>query len=483
MRIPKPRRVLALLSDDKLVEQVRRGDAVAFEVLYDRHNAGVFAFCRHMLGTTHDAEDAVQHVFMAAHADLQRGARRRLHFKAWIYTIARNRCLSVLRSRREHPAENVEVAVDRIGDQVAQRAELRALLADVGKLPEDQREALVLSELGDLSHAEVAEVLGCEAAKVKSLVFQARTALIARRRARDTSCEEIREQLATLRGGALRRSHLRHHLEACPGCSEYRDQVRHQRQLLAAALPVLPAAGLRDQVMAALGLGGGTAVAGGGAGLVGAFGVAAKSAATKVSVALVIAGGAAGTAAVVEHKALPSIPLPTVLPHSQPHQGASPAPSASPTPSAAPTSARPAAPAAGHRTQDHGRGAGGGHGKAHREHGATPAARANERAAVHEKASQRAGGGASGHAKAHQKKAAAGHPAKTRSHRQRTTAKTHKVRSAPIAKTEAPPTQKTTDAPAPAAEVQVLEPAPVAPNPGQGSAKRGVKNAAPVTAG
>ena len=123
------------------------------------------------------------------------------------------------------------------------------------ELPEDQRAALVLSELGDLSHAEVAEVIGCEAAKVKSLVFQARSGLLERREARETPCEEIREQLATLRGGSLRRGPLRRHLKACPGCTEFREEVRRQRQMLAVVLPVVPTLGLKESALAAVGSG------------------------------------------------------------------------------------------------------------------------------------------------------------------------------------------------------------------------------------
>jgi RNA polymerase sigma factor (sigma-70 family) len=278
---------------------VRRGDSAAFEVLYDRHSVGVLGFCRHMLGSVQDAEDAVQHAFIAAHADLQRHADREIHFKAWLYTIARNRCLSVLRARRDHPVEDMEIVTDRLTDDVQQRVDLRELLADINKLPADQREALVLSEVGALSHSEVAEVVGCEVSKVKSLVFQARTALIDRRLGRETSCDDIREQIATLRGGALRRSHLRHHLEACPGCSEYREQVRRQRQMLALALPVVPSAALRGHVLGALGMGGGTAAVST-AGVTG-LGLAAKSSLAKLGIAALVAGGAAGSAAVVHN--------------------------------------------------------------------------------------------------------------------------------------------------------------------------------------
>ena len=138
----------------------------------------------------------------------------------------------MLRARREHPSdERVDIVTEHLVHDIEQRDDLRALLADVAKLPDDQREALVLAEIGDLSHGEISEVLGCEAPKVKSLVFQARSALIDRRIARETPCAEIREQIATLRGGALRRSHLRHHIESCPGCAQYREEVRRQRAM------------------------------------------------------------------------------------------------------------------------------------------------------------------------------------------------------------------------------------------------------------
>src|SRR5918912_148363 len=259
------RRVLGSLSDERLVAQARRGNESAFEAIYDRHHRGILAFCRHMLGSQEEAEDAVQHTFLSAYPELFEG-RRELHLKAWLYTIARNRCLSVLRARREQAAELPEIATAGLSDDVLQREDLRRLLADVQELPVDQRAALVLSELGNLSHAEIAEIVGCEPMKVKSLVFQARSSLIESRRASEIPCHEIREQLATATGGALRRGPLRRHLRACPGCAEYQAEVRRQRQLLALALPVLPTAGLKAGILTAAGIGpgaGGGAAAGG----------------------------------------------------------------------------------------------------------------------------------------------------------------------------------------------------------------------------
>jgi len=291
------KRLLALASDDRLVEQIRRGNEAAFEVAFERHGAGILAFCRHMLGSREEAEDAVQHTFAAAYKDLQRDRERQLALKAWLYTIARNRCVSMLRARREHPSELDELPTDGLSEQVEQRAELRELLADVRELPEEQRAALLLAEAAGLSHADVAEVLGCEAGSVKGLVFRARSALIERRDARETPCTEIREQLATLRGGSLRRNELRHHLHSCPGCSAYRDEVRRQRELLAVALPVIPSVGLKSSVLGAAGLTG-SALGGASAG-----GLALGSATVvKVALAGIVAGGSvvAGEVA-IEH--------------------------------------------------------------------------------------------------------------------------------------------------------------------------------------
>jgi RNA polymerase sigma factor (sigma-70 family) len=300
LALPRSRKLLSAFKDERLVAQLRRGNDVAFEVLFDRHHAGVLSYCRHMLGSRDEAEDALQQSFVSAHADIV-GTDKPISFKAWIFTIARNRCLSILRARREQPTEHVEhVSTAGLGEEVEHRAELKELLADMQELPEDQRAALILSELGDLSHAEVAQVIDCEVGKVKSLVFQARSGLMERRQARETPCEEIREQLATLRGGSLRRGPLRRHLKACPGCAEFRVEVRRQRQAVAAVLPVVPTLALRDNALAAVGISastaGGGVLAGGGAGAV----IAAKTGVAKVAVIAAATTTTVGGAVAIE---------------------------------------------------------------------------------------------------------------------------------------------------------------------------------------
>jgi RNA polymerase sigma factor (sigma-70 family) len=280
-----PARLLRLASDERLVELMRGGSEPAFEALFDRHHRGILGFCRHMLGSAEEAEDAVQHTFLAAYRELV-GSDKDVVLRPWLYAIARNRCLTTLRTRaRQSTGELEDPPTEHLAAEVERRQDLRALLGDVWRLPEDQRAALVLSELGDMPHDEIADVLRCRKEKVKALVFQARSSLIASRTARDTPCAEIREQLANLTGGSLRRNEVRRHLSECEGCRDFRAEVRRQRRELAIVLPVAPTVGLKATVIG--GAAGGTAVAaGGGAGAV----------ATKVLVVAALAGG--GTAAI-----------------------------------------------------------------------------------------------------------------------------------------------------------------------------------------
>src|SRR6187399_1382067 len=134
---------LGRLDDVRLAKLVGRGDAAAFEALYDRHHAPLLAFCRHMTGSREDGEDALQQTFVRAHRALRAG-RTPDAVRPWLYAIARNRCRTMLAARRESagPIDEHELGFDGLADDVRRRAELRELVADLGRLPDDQRKAL-----------------------------------------------------------------------------------------------------------------------------------------------------------------------------------------------------------------------------------------------------------------------------------------------------------------------------------------------------
>jgi RNA polymerase sigma factor (sigma-70 family) len=309
IRAPLLRLRAGRLDDGRLAELAAAGDERAFEAIYDRHHRPLLGFCRHMLGSQEEGEDALQQTFLRAHRSLvAQGAPDEL--RPWLFAIARNRCLTMLAARRTAavPVEELESATEGLSAGVEQRAELRELLGDIARLPDEQRSALVLAELGDLSHAEIAAVIEVPTAKVKALVHQARTRLIADRDARETPCEDVREQLSTARAGELRRGPLRRHLALCEPCRAHKEAVAEQRSALALVLPVLPSAGLKDAIFGALGGGGGgaAAAASGGAVLSGGgttAGLAAKGLGAKLAIGAALAGGAGGGAVVVERMA------------------------------------------------------------------------------------------------------------------------------------------------------------------------------------
>ena len=418
-------RLLATFSDERLVDEVRRGSETAFEVVYDRHHRGILSFCRHMLASREEAEDAVQQAFVSAYQDLT-SSDRPIKLKPWLYTIARNRCLSILRARREQPAELADVPTAGLAEEVQHRDDLRRLLADVRELPEDQRAALVLSELGDLSHAEISEIVGCATVKVKSLVFQARSSLAESRQARDIPCQEIREQLSTLHGGALRRGPLRRHLRACPGCAAFREEVRRQRAMIAIVMPVVPTAALKQGVFAALGLGPGAggalaggAVAGGavastngagvavtgsaaaGAGGVGAGGLVSAigaSGAAKLAVAAVVAGVAVGGGVAVKQVVSADHPA------SSSQSGAAHNATGAPTSSSTGSAGHAGAASAGATGHGHATKAGGAHAAARAHamgHGAHHGRAHSSPAAGHAKHAHSKGGSAGAQGQSH----------------------------------------------------------------------------------
>ena len=243
---------LPRLGDDRLAALAAAGDERAFEAIYDRHHRALLGFCRHMLGTLEEAEDALQQTFLRAHRALAaRGAPTEL--RPWLFTIARNCCLTMLSARRPvADGESSSRAPTGLGEQVQVRADLRAVVADVERLPDDQRAALVLAELADLSHDQIAEVIGVRTGKVKALIHQARSdadrrARGARHAVRDDP-RAARHRRAAARCVAGRCAAIS---ASASGCRAYREAVGEQRRALALVLPVTPSLGLKAGILGA----------------------------------------------------------------------------------------------------------------------------------------------------------------------------------------------------------------------------------------
>jgi RNA polymerase sigma factor (sigma-70 family) len=297
--------LLRLRSDDQLLALFRAGSDEAFNTLHDRYKQRLFAYVRQMLASQsrQDAEDVLQDVFVRAFGAL-RADNRQVNVRAWLYRVAHNRCIDHLRRPIPAPADVFEMSRTPLHDPLedAQRREdLRRLVTDVGRLPEQQRSALLMREIDGMSYADLASALDVTVPAVKSLLVRARLGLVEAAEARTTDCAVIREDLvAAYDRGVKASGRARRHMKECAGCREYRSALRGVRSSFAALTPGAGAAALAAKLF---GIGGGSAAAGGAAasgGGAAATGAAAVGGATACKVAAVVCAAALTAGGTVE---------------------------------------------------------------------------------------------------------------------------------------------------------------------------------------
>ena len=174
--------LLLSLADDDLVARFRAGHEAAFTEIHRRYRSPLVAFARRMLqGSGHDAEDVVQDAFIRAYRGL-RATDRAMALRPWLYMIVRNRALDELRTPQRSDVYDDEARMRAVTDAdpaqcYADADEMRQLVAEIARLPERQRLALVMRELGGASHAEMSATLGTSVPATKSLLVRARGTL------------------------------------------------------------------------------------------------------------------------------------------------------------------------------------------------------------------------------------------------------------------------------------------------------------------
>ncbi len=288
--------LLKLQGDEKLIAMARAGNPGAFETIVDRYQGRLLGFCRQMLGSTEDAEDVLQEVFVNAYRAML-ADEREINLRPWLYRIARNRCLNYLRKPKADAQESMdmvpEVDAASTAERVHNREEFRQILSDVNKLPETQRAALLLREMDALSYEEIAAAMDTTVPSVKSLLVRARISLTEASQARLLTCGEVRVELSEAAEGLRKVSApVRRHVRECDECADFRSQLRSNEKALAALFPVGPLIALKGFIASKLGLG--TGGAGAGASAAGAGASAAGAGATAAGgLSAAIGGGSA----------------------------------------------------------------------------------------------------------------------------------------------------------------------------------------------
>ncbi|MEE2670045.1 MAG: sigma-70 family RNA polymerase sigma factor [Gemmatimonadota bacterium] len=168
------------LSDGELVRKAREGDNGAFGTLVSRYMRAAYAVSRSVTGGHQDAEDAVQEAFIVALERLEE-CRSPDRFSGWFLAIVRNRSRNLVRREILRDTEDVpKGAADtgRTPEQVREQTELQERLQSaLQRLPQVQREIVLLHDLEGWKHREIAERLELPAGTIRSHLHFARKAL------------------------------------------------------------------------------------------------------------------------------------------------------------------------------------------------------------------------------------------------------------------------------------------------------------------
>jgi len=290
-----------LSSDERLARLVSRGSERAFAVLYRRHHQALYRYCLSIVRDEDDAQDALQSAMTRALVAL-RAQERDLAVRPWLFRIAHNEAVSVLRRRRPTMplAEDLEPADGGVERTLEGRERLTTLLADLQALPVRQRSALVMRELSGLSIEEIAGALCTSPGAAKQVLFEARRALHELAEGRAMECEQARRSISDGDRRVLRGRRLRGHLRACAGCRDFQVAISVRGADLRALTPPLPgvlAAGMLGRLLAH-GVGGGGhagAVTAGSGTALGASAGASLTAKTLVGLTALTVAAAGGT--------------------------------------------------------------------------------------------------------------------------------------------------------------------------------------------
>jgi len=189
-----------MVTDEELVRDIRRGEMKAFDELYLRYSRRLYSYIFRYLGQRDQAEDLLQDVFMSVLKD--RGFELRAgRFKAWLFTVARNACLTHIRDSRrrrekvrahhqERPWEASRPSSPE--EAVTHEEQVTALQDALSTLPRSLQDALVLKQVGNLTYRQIAQIQGVPEGTVKSRMHNAVKQIqrwIARRADADTAGE------------------------------------------------------------------------------------------------------------------------------------------------------------------------------------------------------------------------------------------------------------------------------------------------------
>jgi RNA polymerase sigma factor (sigma-70 family) len=275
--------------EKRLARQARDGDQGALAQIFSDYHQPLYRYCLAIVGNRADAEDALQETMVKVLRSLP-GEQREIALRPWLYRVAHNESIQVLRRRRDNVTleGTQEDPVGGLAEQVEVRERLRQLVSDLGALPERQRGVLLMREAAGLDFEEIGAALETTPAVARQTLYEARLGLREMDAGREMNCAAVTQALSDGDRRVLRRRDIRAHLRECAGCRGFAEEIDSRKASLTAIAP-LPAVAATALLHGALAGGSGAGAAAAGAGGAGAAGGAGSGGA-------VGAGAAAGAA-------------------------------------------------------------------------------------------------------------------------------------------------------------------------------------------
>ncbi|WP_458683394.1 RNA polymerase sigma factor [Prescottella equi] len=166
------------MTDGELLALCRQGYETAFSELVGRYRNRLWSICFRVTGNREDAEEAVQDTLTSAWQNLHK-FRGDAKVSTWLYRIAANASLAIVRKRKETVADLDVIELEDPAPLTADRvADVDAVRRALTELPEDFRVAVVLREFAEMSYADIAEHQGIPVATVKTRINRARKQLM-----------------------------------------------------------------------------------------------------------------------------------------------------------------------------------------------------------------------------------------------------------------------------------------------------------------
>ena len=166
--------------DDQLLSRIAQGDPAAVRVLMARKLTRIHGLALRMLGDASEAEDVTQEVFLRAWRQAPKWTPGAARFDTWLHRVALNLCYDRLRRRREIPTETPPEQTDEgpAPDRGLEAEDVGVrVAAALARLPDRQREAVVLCHYQELGNIEAAGLMGVSVEALESLLSRGRRAL------------------------------------------------------------------------------------------------------------------------------------------------------------------------------------------------------------------------------------------------------------------------------------------------------------------